>query len=836
MTEPEKTIRSEKAEPSSESRSLPSVPPTLRDFRIVSELAKTPTSVVFKAKRAIELDAVALKVFHTDSGRERGFRKRLAECAEKTFFLEHPGLARCLGCEEAEGKILLIYEFIEGESLVKALSRGTRLTPSHAACVMRACAETLRFCVERGLTHGRLHPADVLFTKTRLGVEQVRLVGVGLGETPAVGLVLKTTGPDGGTHVWSPLIYAAPETLPPATFPSSLEARRAADLFSLGALSYQMLTGMPPFRADTPTTLHAERNALAPHAVRWPRAARGQIPENLQWLTQKLLAADSAARGDYSALLAALDKIYPPAAGIVPKISVAGSAPPNQELPQRPAAANVIRERWGVLVLILFICLSLILGSAALLRSRTEGKVTFPTADESAVSIEPSVRETSKAPPLKTADASDSEETELLRELAKLKEDFISSQPLDPEVVEKLRRIKHAAKDNPEINAITDIFTALARRIIAADKDLRSIPTPSASPTSETMEALFFEECAKARELAAQKRFGAALATLNTIAPALQRPPFAAKIQDEKNRLQLEAKAAFFDMTQEVEKAVENGDWAAAKNLLLDFKSRAGIPEWLEATEKKWAEIEKHLREADFAKTAARHAVVAEADQGKMADALPAAIEFAAGFRYAEAKETLTQLRAVIRDVEFLRLINDCFALVTDEEKFVAGKRAKMIADIKSDPQGHSPLQVGPTKGPKDDSVDFGANGLTIVSGSGGRIEPRRRTWDSIPNPGEQMVAMLRHLSNPIDAQDRLGLAVTAFHRECRAAWAGKDKEMLGLRRQTDDDLKAAADNDDKVAASVAKRKELFDRLRALLMPHPPKSKSPTSAIEPNEL
>src|SRR4051812_31524747 len=88
--------------------------PELKGFRILLELSRSPKGVIYKARRLVEQDVVALKVFRA-SLCERKFVQELPANAEASFLLEHKNLVRSLGCVHESGSLLLMTDFAPGD-------------------------------------------------------------------------------------------------------------------------------------------------------------------------------------------------------------------------------------------------------------------------------------------------------------------------------------------------------------------------------------------------------------------------------------------------------------------------------------------------------------------------------------------------------------------------------------------------------------------------------------------------------------------------------------------------------------------------------------------------
>ena len=270
--------------------------PELPDFKILQRLGHSPKGVIYKARRLVENDVVALKIFHPQvSG--RNFIECLSKNAETSFLLEHIGLVRSLGFQNDDGHTLLIMEYVPGDSLAVALKRQVRFAPSQAMYIIHQCANVLKYATLHHCNHGRLHTADVL-----LGDDSIRLLGVGLGERPE-----HPAWSASASYPFEPLLYTSSEAMPSREFPKSPTGKMAVDMYALGALLYHVLTGNPPFRGSDEAELLEERGKLG-LPVQWPAESDLCPPLETVVLTERMMASNPATRPTYDELIPALTK------------------------------------------------------------------------------------------------------------------------------------------------------------------------------------------------------------------------------------------------------------------------------------------------------------------------------------------------------------------------------------------------------------------------------------------------------------------------------------------------------------------------------------------------
>ncbi|HWO23405.1 MAG TPA: protein kinase [Kofleriaceae bacterium] len=280
-------------------------------FAIEQRLGAGGMGEVFRARDPVSGEAMAVKVI-SDAGSQRA--ARFAREAETLATLEHPGIVRYVSHGvTASGELFLVMEWLEGEDLGTRLDREP-LTVGESIALVTRVAEALGAAHARGIVHRDLKPSNLFLVGGQ--VDQVKILDFGIalreGQTP-----LTRTGVTTGTPM-----YMAPEQ---ARTGDAIDAR--ADVFALGCVLFQCLTGVPPYSGDTAVAVLVR--ILFDKAPRlrelWPEA-----PEDLDALVAQMLAKEPAQRpSDGANLAAALASLGPltHAAAAVPVRHAAGLAP-----------------------------------------------------------------------------------------------------------------------------------------------------------------------------------------------------------------------------------------------------------------------------------------------------------------------------------------------------------------------------------------------------------------------------------------------------------------------------------------------------------------------------
>lgn len=257
-------------------------------YEVLEILGRGGFGVVFRAFDDKLQRVVAIKVLSPSMAATSPARRRFLREARSAALIQHENVVRIHDTGE-EPLPFLVMEFVPGETLQQRLDRAGPLEVAEALKIARQVAEGLAAAHEKGLIHRDIKPSNILIDGSPQ--RQVKITDFGLARA-ADDASLTRSGVVAGTPM-----YMAPEQ----ARGEALDHR--ADLFALGSVLYTMLTGRPPFRAET--TL-AVLKRVAEDA---PRPMREVIPEVPEWLCQivgKLHAKNPAERFQTAEEVAAL--------------------------------------------------------------------------------------------------------------------------------------------------------------------------------------------------------------------------------------------------------------------------------------------------------------------------------------------------------------------------------------------------------------------------------------------------------------------------------------------------------------------------------------------------
>jgi predicted Ser/Thr protein kinase len=226
---------------------------TFAGFRVESLAGRGAMAAVYRARDDEHEGVVALKLL--DAADER-FRERFLRESQLASGLEHPNVVRTLSAGEEDGRLYLAMEYIDGLDLRQLLRRDGRLEPERAVGIVEQAAAALDAAHKRGLVHRDVKPGNILIREDEDG-DHAYVCDFGLARH--VSSVSSLTGDRGFVGT---IDYVSPEQIEG----TPVEAR--ADVYSLGCVLYECLTGVRPYDRDSElAVVFAHLNESPPKAT-----------------------------------------------------------------------------------------------------------------------------------------------------------------------------------------------------------------------------------------------------------------------------------------------------------------------------------------------------------------------------------------------------------------------------------------------------------------------------------------------------------------------------------------------------------------------------------------
>jgi len=249
------------------------------DYELIQEIARGGMGVVFAARQTSLNRIVAVKrMLQTTLATAEQVRRFHAE-AEAAASLRHPNIVGIYEIGEHDGQHYFSMEYIEGGNLAELVRDGP-LAPRRAAEFLKTIAAAVAYAHERGILHRDLKPSNVLVDEH----DQPHVTDFGLAKILTGGTDLTLSGQVLGTPS-----YMSPEQ----GAGRSAELGPATDIYALGAVLYHLLTGRPPFAAESPAETLRQGKEVEPVA---PRALNASVPRDLETICLKCLAKEPSRR------------------------------------------------------------------------------------------------------------------------------------------------------------------------------------------------------------------------------------------------------------------------------------------------------------------------------------------------------------------------------------------------------------------------------------------------------------------------------------------------------------------------------------------------------------
>jgi serine/threonine protein kinase len=243
------------------------IPERIGKYLIINEVGRGSTGTVYLSHDPYYGRDVAIKVYSIDSGgdgeRARIARKMFLSEAHMVGMLHHPNILPIFDAGEEDGRCYIVTEHVHGARTLAAYCRQDNLLRvDDVVEIMFKCAKALHYAHSRGVIHRDVKPSNIMLTQD----SDVRIIDFGIALV-ADSEISRIEGIAGSPS------YMSPEQV------QSLELTNRSDLYSLGAVMYELLTGTRPFRAGNLAKLLHQIVYATPPPI---HTLRTEIPEDLE--------------------------------------------------------------------------------------------------------------------------------------------------------------------------------------------------------------------------------------------------------------------------------------------------------------------------------------------------------------------------------------------------------------------------------------------------------------------------------------------------------------------------------------------------------------------------
>lgn len=270
---------------------IPTHGPTIAGYAEFRELGRGGSGIVYRARRLADDELVAIKMMRSGVFATSAERRWFLAEAEAALRLRHPNIVPVTAIGGRDTLPYFVMEYAFGGSLAGHLN-GTPMSPDVASRLLEAVARAVQIAHDAGVIHRDLKPGNILLDDSFDPFSLPKVADFGMA---------KSAGEEPSTTPTQAVLGTPSYMAPEQAFGRSKQVGTTADVYSLGAILYELLTGRPPFKGETPYETLLQVRTLP--LVR-PRSLRPDTPKPLEAICLKCLERDPKQRYPTAAALA----------------------------------------------------------------------------------------------------------------------------------------------------------------------------------------------------------------------------------------------------------------------------------------------------------------------------------------------------------------------------------------------------------------------------------------------------------------------------------------------------------------------------------------------------
>lgn len=269
-------------------------------YRVRRLLGRGGMGEVYLAEHLLMQRPVALKIIRGEHAENLAAVERFEREAKAAARLKHPNIVAALDAERVGNQLLLAMEFVDGIALDEFVARSGPLAVQQTVDILRQTALGLAHAHSQGMIHRDIKPHNLMLAAGG----EIKIVDFGLARWQAS----STEGPASGAQTAGGMILGTPDYMAPEQIRDARSADIRSDIYSLGCTAYFLLTGKPPFAADSVI----ERLSAHLHAEPVPiTSQRADVAPDLAAMLRRMLAKQPADRFQTpQQLIEALDTLW----------------------------------------------------------------------------------------------------------------------------------------------------------------------------------------------------------------------------------------------------------------------------------------------------------------------------------------------------------------------------------------------------------------------------------------------------------------------------------------------------------------------------------------------